>query len=91
MAQPTKGSDSYNYQIAHWDEDIRPQSIAGCIVLGITATISVVLRLIAQRIYKQSFDASDYLIVIAWVFAMSLVGESIVCQYLLSPVVFRIS
>ena len=80
MAQPKKGSDSYNFQLAHWDEDIRVQSIVGCIIMGITATVSVVLRLIAQRIYKKSFDTSDYLIVIAWVFAMSLVGESIVSQ-----------
>lgn len=80
MAQPIKGSDSYNYQIAHWNDDIRAQSVAGCIISGIVATVSVILRLIAQRVYKKSFDASDYLIILGWAFAMSLVGESIVCQ-----------
>lgn len=79
MALPAKGSESYNYQVAHWGDDIRAQSIAGCIILGVTATISVALRLISQRIYKKSFDISDYLIVLAWIFAVSLVGESIVC------------
>ena len=80
MAQPIEGSDSYNFQLAHWNEDIRPQSIASCIIMGITATISVALRLVSQRIYKKSFDASDYSIIIAWVLAMGLVGESITCQ-----------
>ncbi len=78
MALPAKGSESYNYQVAHGDDDIRAQSIAGCIILGVTATISVALRLISQRIYKISFDILDYLIVLAWMFAISLARESIV-------------
>ena len=86
MAQPAKGSDPYNYQLAHWDDDIRAQSIAGCIILGIVATFSVVLRLISQRIQKKPFDASDYLIILAWILAMSLVGETIVCQSSSPPV-----
>lgn len=46
--------------------------VAVAIVLGSIATAAICLRLLAARISRRRLDASDYSILVAWLFTMGL-------------------
>ena len=48
-------------------EDRSPKIIVGSIVVGVAATLSVVLRLISHRVIRSAYDWSDILIVLGLV------------------------
>ena len=45
-------------------EDRSPNIVVGSIIVGVAATLSVVLRLISHRIIRSPYDWSDLLIVV---------------------------
>lgn len=77
---PAPGTQEYDYQLAHWGDDIRAQSIAGCVVMVAASTIIVALRMATQKLHAKGWTFADWLIVIAWVIAVGITAEAIVCK-----------
>lgn len=75
---PAPGTAAYNDQLAHWDDDKRPQSIAGCAVLLGVSTVAVILRMISQKWFAKGWGIADWLIVAAWVISMGVGVEAII-------------
>lgn len=77
---PAPGTQEYDYQLAHWGDDIRAQSIAGCVVMVAASTIIVALRMATEKLHAKGWTFADWLIVIAWVIAVGITAEAIVCK-----------
>lgn len=67
--QPAPGTEQYNYQLAHWGDDVRAQNIAGSLITAFAATILVTTRIWCQLKYNHKLFAADWLILVAWPFA----------------------
>lgn len=77
---PAPGTQAYDYQLAHWGDDIRAQSIAGCVVMVAASTVIVALRMATQKLHAEGWTFADWLIVIAWVIAVGITAEAILCK-----------
>lgn len=64
---PKLGSREYDSQMSKWDEDRRPQQYAALTITTFAATIAVMMRLYAQRIYKKRWGLDDLFVIIALV------------------------
>lgn len=58
---------------------------AVAIVFGSVATTAIGLRLVAVRIARRRLDASDWSILVAWLFTMGLLVSCILGKILLCP------
>ncbi|KAL8898830.1 MAG: hypothetical protein Q9207_006508 [Kuettlingeria erythrocarpa] len=70
-------SPAFESQVAHINEDKGPQTVAASIVLMVSTTTAVVLRLVAQRIVKPTFTADDYCALGALIIALALCADLI--------------
>ncbi|KAJ5538735.1 hypothetical protein N7494_008214 [Penicillium frequentans] len=59
------GSQEYNSQMSKWDEDKRSQQYAAVAITAFAATIAVLVRLYAKRIYKKGWGLDDLFVTIA--------------------------
>ncbi|KAJ6157843.1 hypothetical protein N7470_005435 [Penicillium chermesinum] len=77
---PAPGSAEYNKQFQQWDADERPQQYAAIIICSVAATVSVALRLYAQRRYGKGWGLDDLFIIVAWLIVLAELIAS--CQAL---------
>ena len=64
---PQLGSQEYDSQMSKWDENRRPQQYAAVSITAFAATIAVMVRLYAQRVYRGGWRLDDLFVTIALV------------------------
>lgn len=69
---PAPGTAAYEYQLAHWDDDIRVQSIVACGIMMAVSTFAIIARMTSQKIYAGGWTPADWLIVAAWVISIPI-------------------
>jgi len=67
-------------EMALWNEDKSPTVVAGSIILIVTATLAVTLRLISRRFRRLALGADDYMIVLALMFAYGMFISILFCK-----------
>lgn len=65
---------------AHWNDDKSPTVVAGSIILIVTATLAVTLRLISRKFRRLALGADDYMIVLALMFAYGMFISILFCK-----------
>lgn len=64
---PKLGSEEYISQMKRWDEDKRSQQYAAVAITTFVATVTVIIRLYAQRACRKGWGLDDLFITIALV------------------------
>jgi hypothetical protein len=64
----------------HWNDDKSPTVVAGSIILIVTATLAVTLRLISRKFRRLALGADDYMIVLALMFAYGMFISILFCK-----------
>ena len=64
---PKEGTQEFNEQLKAWGDDSRPQQYAAIGITTLAATVAVIIRLYAQRVYRKGWGLDDLFILIAMV------------------------
>jgi len=67
-------------EMAHWNDDKAPTVVAGSIILIVTATLAVTLRLISRKFRRLAVGADDYMIILALMFAYGMFISILFCK-----------
>lgn len=64
---PKVGSKEFNEQLKAWGDDTRPRQYAAIAITTFAATVAVIIRIYAQRVYRKGWGLDDLFILIAMV------------------------
>lgn len=70
--------------------DVVRQHVIGCSVLAGFGTVAIALRLYGRH-FSIGYGWDDLLIVLAWLFSMSLVAEQVFCAFSTPTLVRRVN
>ena len=79
--QPAPGTEQYDYQNAHFYDDVRAENMVGSILPAFIGTILVCTRLYCQIVSARKLYAADWLIVVAWIFAIGVLACTVIRTY----------